>query len=105
VVKGCRRDRDVGRYDEQRVAVGRGLGDHIGADRAGRSGTVLDEDLLLPALHQALGHETPERVGAAPWRERHDDAHDLRRIGLGAGFRREQRRTSQDRCDDGGDQE
>ena len=30
--------------DQERVAVGRGLGDLVGADHAGRAGAVLDHD-------------------------------------------------------------
>jgi hypothetical protein len=59
--------------DDQRVAVGRGLGGEIGADRAARAGAVLDDEARLQTLRELLRDEAAERVGGAARRERRDD--------------------------------
>jgi hypothetical protein len=43
-------DRERERGDQQRVAVGRSLGDETGADRAAAAGSIVDDNRLAPAL-------------------------------------------------------
>ena len=75
------------RHQEQRVAVGRGPRDRLGAqDRAGAR-TVLDHERLLEGLRQILAELAGKNVGRAAGRERHDDLHRPRRIGLRRGGR------------------
>jgi hypothetical protein len=68
--------------DADGVAVGRGAGDPADADRAAGAGDVLDNDRLAERGAHALGHDTPNRIGRASGRERHDHHHGARRIGL-----------------------
>ena len=78
---GVLRD-DEGRGGEQhRVAVGRGLGDDVGADGRGRAGLVVHDHRLAPARGQLLGHHAGHHVRLAAWRERHDESHGLAREG------------------------
>jgi hypothetical protein len=59
---------------EQRVAVGRRLGDHLrGDDRVG-AGPVLDDDRLAEIFAQPLPDHAGENVGRPAGRERHHDA-------------------------------
>src|SRR6185369_14222529 len=58
-----------------RVAVGWRLRDRVGADSGVGAGLVLDDDRLLPALGQPLGHVARQRVGGAAGRERDDQPH------------------------------
>src|SRR6516225_9050461 len=51
---GIDRERS-GLGDQQRVAVGRGLGHGLRADDVGGAALVLDDDLLAPRLREALG--------------------------------------------------
>ena len=53
------------------VAVGRGLCDRTGRDRAAGAAAVLDHDLLSERLAHPLGHQARQRVIAAAGRERH----------------------------------
>ena len=64
------RDRD----DEERVAVGRGLGGEIGADHAAGAGAIVDEDLLAEVLAELVGDDAADDVVAAAGRERDDQA-------------------------------
>ena len=64
---------------EQRVAVGRGLRDRVGADDAARAGAILDHDGLAPLLAQQLPDLAREHVGRAARRLRDDQLDDLRR--------------------------
>ena len=43
-----------GGADQQRVAVRRGAGDQVGAERPGRAAAVLDRDRLAPGAGQPL---------------------------------------------------
>jgi hypothetical protein len=56
--------------------------DGLGADIAAATRPVVDNKLLAEPLRQPLSHQAREDVGRAARRERHDDAHRPRRIGL-----------------------
>ena len=89
---------------EQRVSVRLRLEDHLGADAAGRAGTVLDDKGLAEALRQLLGHDARDHVRRAAGGERHD--HADRTIGVvvlrdGKRRRRAEQRHEHDRCADG----
>ena len=64
-------------HDEQRVAVGRAFRDDVGADRAARSGAVVDNRSLAEAFSEPHGDEARRDVVAAARRERHDEPHGL----------------------------
>ena len=56
-------DDEASRPDrKQRIAIGRGLGDEVGADVAARARTVLDEERLSPGLRELLGDQTHDDV-------------------------------------------
>ena len=76
--------------EAERGAVGRGLGDRIHAERAGRAGAVLDHRLLAGGAGDVLGQEPRAEVADAAGGEAGDDAHGLARPVLrrcGAGSR------------------
>jgi hypothetical protein len=52
-------DRKADRGDEQRVPVGRGLGDGVGADRAAAAGTIVDDDGVAPASEKRCAIRRP----------------------------------------------
>ena len=60
---------------QQRMAVGRGLGDLIGADRAAATADILDDKALPHGLGQAIGDQPRQQVGGGAGRERHHDPH------------------------------
>src|SRR5262249_54066769 len=60
------------RPDEQRVAVGRRLGDVLRRDLVVGAGLVLDDDLLAPGFGEALRQRAAEGVRHPSWRGRHD---------------------------------
>ena len=66
---------------EQRVAVGRRLGDEGRADRSAGAGAVLDDHRLSPEFGKLLPERARQDVGGAARRERHDDVHRLGRVG------------------------
>ena len=68
-----RRDEIAG-GDQDRVAVGRRLGDGIGAERAARARAVLDHHRLAERLAELLPDQAGGHIGDAAGRERHDDA-------------------------------
>ena len=70
------------RRDEQRVAVGRRLGDHRRADVAAGAAAVVDDERLLQLLRQPLGHRARGDVRRSARRPRHDDGDRLGRIRL-----------------------
>ncbi len=78
------------RANEQRVAVGRGLGDIFRGDLVVGAGLVLDDRLLAPGLGEALRQGAAERVRHPAGRGRHHDRHRPRRVILRAGRRRQQ---------------
>ena len=76
--------------DEQRVAVGRGLRDKVGADDRVRARLVLDDEGLPEPLLQLRADQAPEDVVGAPGRKPDDEAHGLGRVGVrGLGVRGE----------------
>ena len=80
------------RTHEQRVAVGRLLGDDFAADVAVGAGAVLHHHRLAQRLLQRLADGARELVGRAARREVHDDADRLAGPGLGEGRCRARRR-------------
>jgi hypothetical protein len=76
------------RRDQQRVAVGRGLGHGFGADLAGGARLVLHHHLLAQAFREPLRQRARKNVGDAARGKRHDNVNRLARIGLrrGVGF-------------------
>ena len=88
--RGRRRMR--GGLDQQRVAVGLGLDDGGGADRAAGAAAVLDHDGLAELARQRVHHDAPDDVERAARRER-DHGPDLaRRIALRCRDPRQRRR-------------
>ncbi|MNK86304.1 hypothetical protein D3C87_1062120 [compost metagenome] len=74
--------------EQQRLAIGRGLGHHGGADIAARARAVLDDDRLLERNRQALGQQASDHVGRSAGREGHDQRDRtlrIRRIGGACG--------------------
>ena len=70
---------------QQRVAVGRRLRHHVGADRAARAAAILHQHRLPHRLLHALRDDARGDVGGAARRERHDDADRFRRKSLRLG--------------------
>ena len=60
--------------DQQRVAVGFGVLDLDGADRARRTALVVDDHGLAELVGQLVGEHAADDVGGATGRERHDEA-------------------------------
>ena len=88
------------RPQHQRVAVGRGLGGEIGADRARGAAFVLDHDALAPDLAQPRHQDARQRVGRPARRERHDPAYRAVGIGLlGHGLSRQDSETRNQQTD------
>ena len=58
--------------DADGVAVGIGLGDRIGAERAGLSAAVIDHDRLLGQFRHALADDAGDDVVGTAGRKRHD---------------------------------
>ncbi|MCY1375134.1 hypothetical protein D9M69_625240 [compost metagenome] len=67
----------AGHAHHQRVAVGRRLGDEVGADVPARARAVVDHHRLAPVLAHLHGDQPRRRIGGAARRERHDDADRL----------------------------
>ena len=65
----------VERHQQQRVAVGRGLGDELGADHLARADAVLHHHRLLPCRGQLLAHHARRDVDRPARRRPHDHAH------------------------------
>jgi hypothetical protein len=57
-------ERAVDRH-QQRVAIGRGLGDGLGADDGVGARPVVDDDLLAQIFAHLLAHEAAEEIGGA----------------------------------------
>ncbi len=70
------------RAEHQGVAIGRGIGDPLGAGHAAGAADVLDHDLLAENLAHARCHDAAEHVGRAAGRERNDHRDRLGRIAL-----------------------
>ena len=73
-------------HEAERGAVGRGLGDHVHAERAGGAGAVLDHRLLAGAARDLLGQEPRAEIGNAAGGKAGDDsdrfARPVLRLGL-----------------------
>ena len=67
-------------HAQQRVAVGRGLGDEFGADRAAGAGLVLDDHRLAVLGDELLADDARDRIDDAAGGEGHDDVDRLARI-------------------------
>src|SRR5690242_2709729 len=67
---------------EDRIAIGRALGDEVGTDVAPGARTIVDDDRLTPGDRQLLADRTRHRVERAPGRKRHDQADRLGRVSL-----------------------
>jgi hypothetical protein len=68
------------RPDQERVAVGGGLGDIFRCDLIVGAGLVLDDDLLAPGFGETLRQRAAEGVGDPAGRRRYDDRHRFGRI-------------------------
>jgi hypothetical protein len=66
--------------EEQRVAVGIGLRDVLGRDRAVRARPVLDDDGLAKQSPQTLGQEARDEIGSAAGGEGHHEPDRATRI-------------------------
>jgi hypothetical protein len=84
---------------QERMAVGLGLGDHFGADVAARPGFVIHHDRLLPDVAQLLADRARKHIGGAARRERHDDADRLAGEGRRSLRRGGSRKREQGACD------
>jgi hypothetical protein len=71
VQRRCAGDADV--VQQQRVAIRRGLGDLVGAQRAADAADVLDDDGAAQRLAQRFGEVPGDLVGRAPGGEGHDE--------------------------------
>ncbi len=76
----CRR-----RRQQQRVAVGRRLGDEVGADDAAGTRPVFDHERLLQRFLELRRHQPGHQVGDAAGGKRGDDFDRLAGPGLRAG--------------------
>jgi hypothetical protein len=85
------------RPDEQRVAVGRGLGDVFRRDLIVGARLVLDDDLLAPRFGEALRERAGERVGHTAGRGGHDDGHRFARVACILRGRRHRHQTNHHR--------
>ena len=80
------------RADEHRVAVRRGLGDHVRSGGPAGAGAVVDHECLAEALAQMLGDDAPDYISGSACGERHDKAHGLvRPLRMGNAGREQQR--------------
>src|SRR5262249_40024568 len=70
------------------------------ADIAASANLVLDVELLSEVLGEFLRQQTGEYVGRTGRRERHDDAHRVRRIGLRKRRNRPRRRSAPEQRDE-----
>ena len=71
--------------DQQRVAVGLGVLDLHGADRARGAALVVDDHGLAELLGQLVGEHAADDVGRPAGRERHDEADGtIGILGIGA---------------------
>ncbi len=78
---GRRPDRRAGHH-QQRVAVGRGLRDRAGRDRAAGAAAVVDDDLLAEDFAHLVGDAARRGAGAAAGRERNHQGDRPRGIAL-----------------------
>jgi len=86
----------IRRIDQQeRVAVGRGVHDRLGADVVAGAGLVLDDELLAEPLRQPMPDQARQNVGRAAGRIGDDPAYRPRRIIEGRGAAQTGKRCSQ----------
>jgi hypothetical protein len=71
--------------DEERVAIGGGVGDIGGRQIAARAGAIFHHDRLTELLRQRLREDAGDDVGPAAGRKADDDVDGPRRIGVGEG--------------------
>jgi len=64
---------------QQRVAIGVGLRDLCGAERAAGATLVLDHDRLAELLRELVEHQPRHYIAAGPRRERHHRMDRFRR--------------------------
>jgi hypothetical protein len=69
-----KQDRAIG-ADEQRVAVGCSLRDHLAADQPAGAGLVLDHDRLAELLLQLVGDDARRAIDIAAGRIRDHETH------------------------------
>src|SRR5262249_43989702 len=94
---GRQRQRRAG--EQQGVAVGRRVGDHVGAERGAGARAVVDDHRLAKAFRKFLRHRAPDAVESAAGRVGNDERDAARRIVL----RPRPGRRQQQRRDGGGD--
>ena len=90
---------DAGSADRahvQRVAIGVGLGDRLGADIATRAGAVFHHAGLAQQRGETLGHDARGDIGRPATGEAHDDAHGARGSPLRGGRRGQEGGQSED---------
>ena len=68
--------------EQERIAVGRGIGDAVHPDDAGRAGRILDQHLLAQNLAHACRNDPAHDVERASRGERHHHDDRPRWIGL-----------------------
>src|SRR5262245_41092067 len=66
--------------EQERIAVGLGLGHELGADIAGGAGTILDHEGLTPSVAESLAVEARHQVDAAAWRKADQNANRSGRV-------------------------
>src|SRR5262249_15475055 len=71
------------RHGDGRAGGGR-LGDKIGGENRAGARPVLDDEGFTQSLFEFLRQESSQDVGAAAWRERHDEGDLALRVSLGA---------------------
>jgi hypothetical protein len=81
----------AGVTEQERVAVGLGLGDRPGAERAAGAAAVVDHDVLLERDRKLFRNDASDRIDAAARRERHDKRDGPRRPALRRCGRRQRR--------------
>ena len=67
---------------EQRVTIGRGLGDNFSADDTARPRTVIDDDLLPQRICKLVGNGTCDEIRRAASPIRNDQSYRAGREGL-----------------------
>src|SRR5262249_42283479 len=77
----CRVDRNCGRAEEQRVAVGRGTRHLTHADIAGGSTTIVDDHLLAKRMRDGNRENAGDDIGRPTRREGHHEGNGPVRIG------------------------
>ena len=80
----CRIDGHATRSAHQkRIAVGRRMGDHFGADDAARTATVVDDYRMPPLFSHALRHQPHHHIRRAARRKGDDHAQRFGGVTIG----------------------